>query len=114
MKFLLIGTILLIPAIALAQPPKKNPKKEPPPPIQQDNILSDTLIERRDTTKVQYRVWMNGVGYESYLARVDGFFIRKWKTGKYTTMQPTITYFDSKWKELRPEDLEMELTKQLK
>lgn len=113
MRKFLIGALLIVPAIALAQPPKKPLKKETPPPAGAE-IVADTLIEKGDTTKVQYRVWMNGEGYESYLARVNGFLVRKYKVGKYTTTQPVISYYDTKWKELRPEDLEMELTKQIK
>lgn len=110
---ILIATTLIMPILALSQPPKKKPITPTNQPTNL-NIVADTLTDKCDTVKVQFRVWMNGEGYESYLARVNGYVLQKYKVGKYTSTQPALIYYDAKWKELRPEDLELQLTKQLK
>jgi hypothetical protein len=107
---------ILASTTAMAQPPKK--KQEAPPvkqPIVGSLVVNDTLVEKTDTFRVQYRVWTGGndIDYTSYLTRVNGFLIKIAKVGKVTSQEPSFRYFDWRWKELRPEELEAELTKRV-
>jgi hypothetical protein len=113
-KVLALGAAILFSATLSAQPPKR--KTNPPPQVEKpaDNmIVSDTLKYVTDTSQMQYRIWV-GENYESYLARVNGYLVRKAKVGKMSASPTEFFLFDFNWKALKPEDVEQELSKPYK
>jgi hypothetical protein len=112
-KFLL--SLLVLPVIALSQPPRKKPPALPAPVVRGDAII-DTLQTRTDTTQMRFAVWTDGdyFNYQSYLSRVNGYVVRIIKAGKFVQQEPQFKYFDWQWKELRPDQLEFNLAKPVK
>jgi hypothetical protein len=68
-------------------------------------VVTDTLSLKLDTTKVQFRLWI-GIGYESYLARVNGFIVNRTQVGKMMMGNREQLLFDDKWKPIKPEDID--------
>jgi hypothetical protein len=67
--------------------------------------VKDTLTWKLDTTKVQFRLWI-GTGYDSYLARVNGYLVNRTQVGKMFTGNRQQLLFDDKWKPIRPADID--------
>lgn len=115
MRLKLSTLLLLISSCAIAQPPKKPRILDPPISTAKQTVINDTLLTKFDTTRVQYRVWTGGsyFDYSMYLTRINGYVVTTKKVGKYTSEQPHHRYFDWRWKELRAEELELQLTERV-
>lgn len=94
----------------MSQPPKV--KKPPIGTGPQKEVISDTVSTKIDTVKMQYRVWV-GLGYESYLARVNGYLVQRVQYGKLMVGPKIQLFYDDKWKKIKPEDIEPNLSLKL-